>query len=69
MKQLISWRQYLMNLMVILYDMLVPNHFWVLSQLTLSLYDLQINNIFSFLQDKVLQPRELEELFSTALER
>lgn len=58
-----------MNLMVILYDMLVPNHFWVLSQLTLSLYDLQINNIFSFLQDKVLQPRELEELFSTALER
>jgi hypothetical protein len=54
---------------VISYVMLLPNHFWALSQLTVSLYDLQINYIFSFLQDKVLQPRDLEELFSTAPER
>jgi len=58
-----------MNLMVILYVMLLPNHFWALSQLTLSLHNLQINYIFSFLQNKVLQPHELEELFSTAPER
>jgi hypothetical protein len=30
---LISWKQYFMNLMVILYVMLLPNHFWALSQL------------------------------------
>jgi len=58
-----------MNLMVILYVMLLPNHFLALSKLILSLYNLQIIDIFSFFQDKMLQPHELEELFSSAPKR
>jgi len=68
-----------MNLMVIMYVICAnvphffsccsPIIFWSFSQLTLSLYSLQIKPIFSFLQDKVLQPHELEELFSTAPEK
>jgi hypothetical protein len=49
--------------------MLLPNHFLALSKLILSLYNLQIIDLFSFFQDKMLQPHELEELFSSAPKR
>ena len=75
MKQLSFWGQFLMRLMVMGY---VNSYFQIFSQMILLWCKLQmvtcqilliIGLYFLFLQDGMLRPRELEELFSTAPER